>query len=268
MGLNRNNPVFNYPSPAEVKIYLNEVDWVDDAYRLDYTLSVPRTPLYDYTSQFYKDVAEGHAIVQGQLVINFRFPGYLRHAISGRLSPDPGKLRSLTTAADLFEDMTRGSAADKVRKLLIYKKSGAMRNAKQVSNIAHGGDIVNPPPINRLSLSHDTPTGGDGFNILIKYGGDEAMYTKIIKNCHLVGEGQVISASAIAGGDLSSSGMPILEMYSFFGRSVEDRVEDKAYIANKMMKHYGNVGKTTNETASGTGLRKQDNQTDRSFTTL
>jgi hypothetical protein len=256
MGLNRHNPIFGYPSPAEVKIYIGETNWVDDAYRIDYTISNPKTPLYDYTSKFYKDVAEGHSIVQGQLVINFRFPGYLRYAVADKLKIDPGKLRTLETAADLFEDMSKGSAADKIRKLLVYKKAGALTNAKQMSNLMHGGDI-NAPGSNRLmNITQDQPTSRDGFNILIKYGGEEALYTKIIRNCHLVGEGQVISAAAIAGGDMSSSGMPILEIYSFFAKDIVDRTEHKAMTLTQTIKHYGNVSRS--HPAEGIGLRTLD----------
>jgi len=253
MSINRTNPILNYPSPSEVKIYIGEGSWVDDAYRIDYTVTNPRTPLYDYTSQFYKAVAEGHSIVQGQLVINYRFPGYLRHAIMGDLEKDPGVLRSIEQASNVFEDLARGSAADKVRKLMGYKKLGAMKSAKQISNIMHGQHYNEPVNLNEGSLSQRPMPP---FKILIKYGGDEALYTKMIKGCYIIGEGQVISASATAGGDMSSSGMPILEVYSFFGRTVEDRIERKAVAASKMINGWHDAaGAREDSMAHKPGLR-------------
>lgn len=236
------HPALNYPSPAEIKIYINE-NWVDDAYRLDYTLSDSRTPLYDYTSTFFKGVAEGNTIIQGQLVINYRYPGYLYAAISQFMNPailpEPMKTRSLDgsrgtqASSDLIKDLFQGSPSEKVSKLLGYKKLGALEHVRQITDEFYGsnsvvGDI--PPSVST------TNKGLIPFNIRISYGGEEALYSKVIDSCYLVGESQVISASAIAGGDLSASGMPILEVYSFFGKRLVDEVHEKALKLNRLFK--------------------------------
>jgi hypothetical protein len=248
-----NHPATNYPSPAETKIYINN-SWIDDAYRVDYTVSNPRTPLYDYTSTFFKDVAEGHTIVHGQLILNFRFPGYLMTAIKDNLGYQKQRgifktglvarqfqsrsldgSRGTAQSSELIRDLLEGSAQERVSKLLAYKRLGALEHVKQVSDALFGDGT------NMISLGGETAgavathQGRLPFSITMRYGGEEALYTKTIEECYLVGESQVISASAIAGGDLSASGMPIFEIYSFFGRKVSDTVTEKAVKLNKKL---------------------------------
>jgi len=185
-------------------------------------------------------VAEGHSIVQGQLIINYRFPGYLVYAINDKLQKDPGIVRSLDQAAELFRDLSKGSSADKVSKLMIYKKLGAMNNAKQFANTLYGdGSSTQSKTTSRVMTQTNMVPGG--FDIHIRYGGEEALYTKIIRACQVIGESQVISAAAIGGGDMSSSGMPILEVYTFFGKEIEDRVETKAMSYQASLKNFNNT---------------------------
>lgn len=231
--------ILNYPSPAEVKVFINENMWVDDVYRIDYNLTNQRIPLYDYTSQFFKGVAEGHSIVQGQLIINYRFPGYLKYAIEQRLVKDPSVTRPMNEAADAFRDLSEGTDADKVRKLLAYKRAGSLSYAKQL--MSYNGEDNNTNDRNfNSSLTHSKIS----FNIKITYGGTEALHSKTIENCYIIGESQVISASAVANGDTSSSGMPIYEIYSFFGKRIIDQITDRGVKLSTVAsrdKTYGKV---------------------------
>lgn len=230
----------NYPSPAEVKIYLNN-NWVDDAYRIEYTLSNQRTPLYDYTSQYFKGVAEGTSIIQGQLIINFRFPGYLEYAIHQQLVKDSNVLKPLNEAADVFNDLLKGSDQERIQRLLAYKKAGSLGYAKQL--LKYTGEDSNKSSVPNRAISHKTIP----FNIQIKYGGEEALHVKILKDCYIIGEAQVISASSIAGGDLSASGMPIYEQYSFFAKEVIDQITERA----ERLRKFGGInryGKSITET--------------------
>lgn len=219
----------DYPSPAEVKVYTNGT-WVDDAYRVDYNVSTPRIPLYDYTSKFYKDVAEGHTIVQGQLVINYRFPNYLASALEGKIFKDPDVLKELNESLEIYRDMSISSSEDKVRRLIELKRIGALEPAKQVTNTLYG-DV---PAFNGIlplgSQTKKTVISQRGilpFDIEIWYGNENSNYVRVLRDCVLIGEGQVISAAAMAGGDLSSSSMPIFEVYSFFAKSVDEMINVK-----------------------------------------
>lgn len=233
----------SYPSPADVRLFIKG-DWLDDAYRIDYNVSTPRTPLYDYTSKFYKDVAEGHTLVQGQLIINYRFPNYLRTAIEHHFMREPGVLKTLRESTSLYQDLAEGDSETKVRKLIELKRLGALKPAKQVSQGLYGHTPGIPDVhVDPLS-SHDKTVISQSdivtFDIEIWYGGDEALYSHTIRDCVIIGEGQVISAAALAGGDLSASSMPIFEVYNFFGKKVDAEIKKKA------VNHYGPLVKPTN----------------------
>lgn len=229
--------IYSYPSPAEVKIFINQNMWVDDVYRIDFNLTNQRTPLYDYTSQYFKEVAEGHSIVQGQLIINYRFPGYLRYAIEKRLTKDPKILRSLDEAAEAFRDLTQGSDAERIQKLLAYKRAGSFSYAKQI--MSYNGDESEVKDTFNTTLTHSKLA----FDIKISYGGTEALHSKTIEKCYIIGESQVISAAAIAGGDMSSSGMPIYEVYSFFGQRITDQITDRGIkLSNNTIRQSSSSG--------------------------
>lgn len=224
----------SYPSPAEVKIFIDG-NWVDDAYRVDYAISTPRTPLYDYTSRFYKHLADGHTTVQGQLIINFRFPGYLQAALDNKLFRDPRVLKALEDAGDMYRDLAVGTAEDKLRTLMEMKAQGSLKPAKQVSQSVWG---TGPHAVPGVSLDASARTHKnvlsqqdiDRFDLEIWYGGEEANYSHAIRDCVIIGESQVISAAAMAGGDLSASSLPIFEVYSFFAKRVESRIHDKSVL--------------------------------------
>jgi hypothetical protein len=205
----------DYPSPADVKLYIGGA-WLDDAYRVDYNVSTSRTPLYDYTSKFFKDVAEGHTIIQGQLIINFRFPNYLKYAISNTLERDPQVNKAMNESFEIYQMMTQGTPQKKLQNLLELKKRGAIKPAKQVMAMVNGSTQI--PDSTNLPISQSSMTS---FDIRIGYGGDNAKHIAVLKNCIITGEGQVISAAAIAGGDLSSSSLPIFEIYNFFAKKIE-----------------------------------------------
>jgi hypothetical protein len=213
MSTNKSGPL-SYPSPAEVKITINGT-WVDDVYRVDYNVSTPRTPLYDYTSKFYKGIAEGHSIVQGQIIINYRFPNYLLSAIQKDLDRDPRVLRLLKESSKLYQELAQGNREDKINALVALKTRGALKPAKQVSKALYGST-------SRAERKNETVFSQqnlNSFDLIIEYD-DRSLYRHIIQGCVVIGEGQVISAAAMAGGDLSASSLPIYEVYNFFGKKV------------------------------------------------
>lgn len=70
----------DYPTPGDVKIYVDDL-LVDDAYRVDYEEQDKKIPLYGFHQKLYADVADGKVIVVGNIIIHYRFPGYLNHAL-------------------------------------------------------------------------------------------------------------------------------------------------------------------------------------------
>ena len=63
------------------------------------------------------------------------------------------------------------------------------------------------------------------FDILVTYGDilKEEHIEVTLKDAYIVGQSQTISASATGGGDVSSSGSPIYEIYSFFAKEIVER---------------------------------------------
>jgi hypothetical protein len=61
------------------------------------------------------------------------------------------------------------------------------------------------------------------FDIIVRYGFQDRPggYVRVFKDINLIGEEQVVSAQAGAGGDISSSAQPLLEVYPFFCRTIE-----------------------------------------------
>lgn len=65
-----------YPTSSTVAVFLNGIH-IDQAYQLQYKESINKVPIYGYNDPFYSKIAYGRGLVQGLLIINFTFPGYL-----------------------------------------------------------------------------------------------------------------------------------------------------------------------------------------------
>ena len=230
------HPSKQYPSPAEVKIYIGPDKWIDDAYRIDYSVTNSRVPLYDYTSPYFKQVAEGNHIVQGQIIINYRFPGYLKRAFLKEMMRDSDFANDMKKQHDITRELIGKNPSERVELLLAAKKLGTFEATKMLSEDLFSSDLK---PDSRKKITDNSGVAIEDhanshtmypFSIVIKYGGEESLYQKRIEHCILLGESQVVSASALAGGDLSASGMPIYEVYSFMGRKLIDVVTQKGDI--------------------------------------
>jgi hypothetical protein len=242
------HPSKQYPSPAEVKIYIGPEKWIDDAYRIDYSVTNSRVPLYDYTSPYFKQVAEGNHIVQGQIIINYRFPGYLKRAFLKEMMRDSDFANDMKKQHDITRELIGKNPSERVELLLAAKKLGTFEATKMLSEDLFSSDkytdfkdlskdklyMKKKIKDNSGVALEDVATSHTmyPFSIVIKYGGEESLYQKRIEHCVLLGESQVISASALAGGDLSASGMPIYEVYSFLGRKLIDVVTQKGDIVS------------------------------------
>jgi len=83
-----------YLTPSTTTYYINGV-LIDDMYRVDFRRAINRQPVYGYNSRQFDFVADGKELITGNLIINFRYPGYLRNVIVD------GKLRENENAAKL-----------------------------------------------------------------------------------------------------------------------------------------------------------------------
>lgn len=93
----------DYPTPGDVKIYIGG-SLVDDAYRVDYDERNGKVPLTGYHQKYYSMMADGKVIVVGNMIVHFRFPGYLTYAIKTVLSRrEEGALADSATMASAVD---------------------------------------------------------------------------------------------------------------------------------------------------------------------
>ena len=110
-----------------------------------------------------------------------------------------------------------------------YNVKNQMRLANMVKNLYRSKFSSREEHPNEHIARHDLLSIGSKFDIVVKYshvhsriskGSLSSTFTRVFKDCHLVGEEETVSASAGVGNDLSSSAQPILEIYPFFCKTV------------------------------------------------
>ena len=67
---------FLYPTASTVAIFSNGYH-IEQAYQIQYKETVNKIPIYGYNDYNYSKIAVGRTLVQGVLVINYIFAGYL-----------------------------------------------------------------------------------------------------------------------------------------------------------------------------------------------
>jgi hypothetical protein len=250
-----------YPSPSTVTYFINDV-WIDDMFRVDFQRKVNYQPIWGYDSRKFDFIAKGKEIVTGNLIINYRYPGYLRAAIkNSNNSNDALRLivqreienRQDSAIGDTFLQEIDSQTIEQKSRLLSNKIISANRTLfNEYGNVAtqsinRSGRIDartfrNQSLINDLKSKLRSYYGSESeeeqisdfsspldeneimtFDLTMSYGfeGRGQTYSRIIKDCVLIGESETVSASAGISDDMSSSAQPILEVYSFFARTIE-----------------------------------------------
>ena len=235
-----------YQTPCNVGIYIAGYK-ISDAFRVDWDCRDSKTPLYGWADDTYVSVTKGRKIITGRLVINYTHPHYLINAIQEftkqkNFTPSTtltniygqqgGKIpaalnpqgqstvpySSTYDASPHLSEYLESDGADRVKFLadLAAKNYGDER----LTELANSVNAVQTP-----ASSVDKPQpyqDNNTFDILVSYGDimKEDHIETIIKDAYIVGQSQTISASATGGGDVSSSGSPIYEIYSFFAKEI------------------------------------------------
>ena len=229
-----------YPTPSDVRCYINGIE-IDDMFRVDTKRQVNHQPIYGYNDQQFGFIAKGKELITGQLVLNFRYPGYLTAALE----------KAATTkilSDEVFKESFERSAIPVPKDILDFSAMDGMSTDQKLSHIAERfeRDIgTNQYIVDRLKMQFDkaynaeddvdnTPAGMFDspldrgthlyiFDMTVKYGNHEkeAGFRRIFRDCVLIGESSTYSAAAGAGNDMSSSSQPIFEIYPFFARTVD-----------------------------------------------
>jgi len=238
-----------YPSPSVVTYYIGDL-LIDDVFRVDFQRKVSHQPIWGYDSKLYDFIAQGKEIVTGNIIINYRYPGYLKNAINNyaagalettqevqkRFEED----KKITYSPSFFAELDSLSTDERAAYLantILQKtpfQSSQINNSvieKSISRVKQ--DIRKVYGAN--SNSEETASDSDffkspiddktirRFDLVVRYGFQNIPggYIRKFKDCVLIGESETVSASASAGGDMSSSAQPILEIYPFFSRTIE-----------------------------------------------
>lgn len=214
----------DYLTPTNVSIWVGDAK-VDDAYRVDWEARSAKTPLYGWADKQYRSVAEGREIITGRLIITYRFPGYLFTALSNigvtRHKPDD---RTVSDLRNTLIDLRGGTTEKRVETLMRTAQQGTLQDFnkhKLLMEAMLSSNTAQDKSMYKLSADK-------GFDISVRYGPVDAYHLeKVLRDVHIVGESQTVSASATGGGDISSSGSPIFEIYSFLCREIKELVHDR-----------------------------------------
>lgn len=210
-----------YYTPCNVGIYIGGYK-VSDAFRVDWDARDSKTPLYGWADETYSAVTNGRKIITGRLVINYRYAGYLSAAINEFLKEKtPINKAAIVKANDEFNQLREKSPEERVKFLaqLAAKNYGDNRL----------GQYYYENPRGRLDMygeNNEAYKIKNTFDILVTYGDilTEEHIEITLKDAYIVGQSQAISASATGGGDVSSSGSPIYEIYSFFAKEIVEKL--------------------------------------------
>jgi hypothetical protein len=209
-----------YYTPCNVGIYIGGYR-LSDAFRVDWDARDSKTPLYGWADDTFSAVSNGRKIITGRLVINYKYPGYLATAISEfTRNQNPIDDRKEVNEMQEFFSLD-GIGRVKWLAQVAAKDYGDNRLGSS-SNWSGGSIKFEGGPMREFSSALEAYKQKRTFDILVTYG-DIMMEEHIettIKDVYIVGQSQVISASATGGGDVSSSGSPIYEVYSFFAKEV------------------------------------------------
>jgi hypothetical protein len=234
-----------YPTPSTTRYFIQGVE-IDDIFRVDFRRNVQHQPIYGYNSKQYGFIAEGKELVMGSIIINFRYPGYLRNIVlrqlqgKERMQEEFGSKFSTENAISnaslqmTLDDVDmQGSTTDKMA-ILANRMTEALRTQRVATNndiVKKLKDVFEQKFYSTTRV--DEPTALESplsthraypFDLSVQYGfhhGNAIPYHRVFRDCVLTGESETVSAAAGAGNDMSSSAQPILETYQFFARTID-----------------------------------------------
>jgi len=243
-----------YPTPSTTKCYIGDIE-LDDIFRVDFKRNINHQPIYGYNDQQFGFVAKGKELVSGQIVINFRYPGYLASVLKKMDIHKQINEKSLAVFDKKGVDISKLNKSARRDYILTHLESlpdvlsktafaasltEEVKDSKyRETEITHLKDALKDLYINDIQESQkasmqlnefsgfNSPLDFDikntKFDLIIQYGFHENsnMYKRVFKDCVLVGESSTASAAAGAGNDMSSSAQSILEIYPFFARTID-----------------------------------------------
>jgi hypothetical protein len=237
----------DYPTPAQTSIFVGNLH-VDDAYGVSFEVQNPRVPLYGYNQRYFSLVADGKILVTGNLVINYRAPGYFLYAIRrhqaqvrkrteyiryteslgdaalGLAAPIPEQTQKPMDRPELRRFYSSLKATAEPGERLKIMAEAMINNTFREASLLARAAFLQAETGERDTNPAMIPARDAPFDIQLAYGALEgSVRVDTLKNCYVTGMGKVINASAHGGGG-SMSGAPILETYPFIAQTVEQYI--------------------------------------------
>lgn len=219
-----------YPTASTMAIFLNGYH-VEQAYQLQYKESVNKVPIFGYNDHTYSKVALGRSMVQGVLVVNFMFPGYLNAIIDTLYNDSSAYVPRLynygfsekgdTQKTKLIDDIkaelrselppnqdeeTRSARASYIASLLTKDESTREATKKALQGLSEVNSRAG-------ILDLDSPLSINNQNITLDIYYQDPEYTTWFTRFKNVNFYEVSQVASMAGAEGSSD--PLYEVYSF-----------------------------------------------------
>lgn len=199
-------------SGNQCRVYFDG-EYVDEALYVEYSIATNKAPIYSYNDPYFKMVATGNYLVQGNIHINMTDRNRLirvGNKMSSRKQPPPSTnidVRALKGDQSIMKYMTVATEYD--RKAIIDKYIEQ-----------YWGDLK--PKSQMRPYKWDLNDDGDidlaGFEIVMLFGVPgtaENMFTiKQINDVHITGEALVVQ----------EGGGNVIEQYPFFARNIDENI--------------------------------------------
>lgn len=217
-----------YFTMTQARLYIGTL-FIDELNSVQFTLQDNQIPIYGYASRDFDALAQGKALVQGQLTINFISEGYLYTALNAyaeNVGQPPAAVGGTAKVAaqqqarmnTLVTGLNSSSLIDNTAAITTAKQEvlnlAATSNGKTLLNNAKTLNIQNNDveQNNLLGLA-----GGDypnavyqniPFDIVINFQGAGRTVTRRLESCSLISNETV----------MDHNGSPILDSYGFIAR--------------------------------------------------
>lgn len=222
---------FLYPTASTVAIFINGYH-IEQAYQLQYKDTVNKVPIFGYNDYKFSKVALGRQMIQGALVINFLFAGYLNAIIdsmyndNGPYVPklynygfsEKGDTQKRKLVTDIQNQMrtelppnqdqeTRSARASYIASLLSKDKATkeATKKALETFVTSQEGRLISSDLSSPLAINNQ--------NIILDIYYQDPEYTTWFTRFKNVNFYEVSQAISMAGAEGSSD--PLYEVYSF-----------------------------------------------------
>lgn len=216
-----------YPTSGNYRCYIYGI-WIDEVVRIEFNEQNAKVPLYSYHRTEYDSVATGKTLVTGNIVMNFRYPGYLTTLLQKLRSgaSNPAVLEALAEDSfDLYETL-RSMRYDTPEARAERLSKATPESFERDSVIYRAIDRANLMASNEAETI-ESPLMVAPFDMELRAFTETELPTSravnAIKLLHvnITGRSRVIS-NLSGGGDQGGSGQPIIEVYPFFARTTSE----------------------------------------------